>query len=227
MTYTEWRDELKNNLLSVSESERRRVLDYYAEAYADRREAGFSEHEIIEYFGAPYDAAQRILCDRSDYSDEFLNDEKSEREGEDSHKREVEKKRNDNNDKVSGETQDKSNSDNPTDKRWLYILLCIIFAIPIFVCFMVLVGISIAFCVAPFAVLFSGICIMGGGISSMVTGEVLGGLATVGLGLVVLGVGIILMSVFTKIVNLIWKLWNGLFRWIKSLFGIKEKEKAR
>ena len=61
MTYTEWRDELKSNLLSVSESERKRVLEYYAEAYADRREAGFSEQEVIAQFGAPYDAAQRIL----------------------------------------------------------------------------------------------------------------------------------------------------------------------
>lgn len=63
MTYTEWRDELKSNLLCVSETERRRVLDYYAEAYADRREAGFSEREITEGFGAPYDAAQRILAE--------------------------------------------------------------------------------------------------------------------------------------------------------------------
>ena len=66
MTYNEWRDELKNNLLSVSDAERRRVLDYYAEAYADRREAGFSEREIIDEFGAPYDAAQKIL-NESDY----------------------------------------------------------------------------------------------------------------------------------------------------------------
>ncbi|MDE5943676.1 MAG: DUF4097 family beta strand repeat-containing protein [Clostridia bacterium] len=63
MKYNEWRDELKNNLLGVSESERARVLDYYAEAYADRREAGFSEREIIDEFGAPFDAAQRILAD--------------------------------------------------------------------------------------------------------------------------------------------------------------------
>ncbi len=63
MTYNEWRDELKSNLLSVSESERRRVLDYYAEAYADRRDAGFTEYEIINDFGAPYDAAQRILAE--------------------------------------------------------------------------------------------------------------------------------------------------------------------
>ena len=63
MKYNEWRAELKNNLLGVSENERDRVLDYYAEAYADRREAGFSEREIIEEFGAPFDAAQRILSD--------------------------------------------------------------------------------------------------------------------------------------------------------------------
>ena len=66
MTYTEWRDELKKNLLCVSDAERQRVLDYYAEAYADRREAGFSEREIINGFGAPYDAAQRILYEKAD-----------------------------------------------------------------------------------------------------------------------------------------------------------------
>ena len=66
MNYTEWRDELNNNLLGVSESERRRVLDYYAEAYADRREAGFTEREIINGFGAPYDAAQRILSEKGE-----------------------------------------------------------------------------------------------------------------------------------------------------------------
>lgn len=61
MKYVDWITELKQNLLSVPESERRRVMDYYAEAYADRRAAGFSESEIIDGFGAPYDAAQAIL----------------------------------------------------------------------------------------------------------------------------------------------------------------------
>ena len=64
MTYNEWRDELKSNLLCVSEQERARVLDYYAEAYADRRDAGYSEKEITAEFGAPYDAARRILSER-------------------------------------------------------------------------------------------------------------------------------------------------------------------
>lgn len=61
MTYNDWITELKANLLGVSEAERHRVLDYYAEAYADRRAAGYSESEIIAGFGAPYDAAQAIL----------------------------------------------------------------------------------------------------------------------------------------------------------------------
>ena len=61
MKYVDWITELKQNLLGVSDAERNRVLDYYAEAYADRRSAGFSEGEIIEGFGAPYDAAQAIL----------------------------------------------------------------------------------------------------------------------------------------------------------------------
>lgn len=78
MTYNEWRDELKSNLLSVSDSERRRVLDYYAEAYADRRDAGFTEREIIEDFGAPYDAAQRILSDGYDEGETRRNDYRDE-----------------------------------------------------------------------------------------------------------------------------------------------------
>lgn len=61
MTYNDWIEQLKNNLLNVPEAERQRVLDYYAEAYADRRAAGYPESEIIEGFGSPYDAAQTIL----------------------------------------------------------------------------------------------------------------------------------------------------------------------
>ena len=48
MKYTEWRDELKDNLLCVLESERKRVLDYYAEAYADRRSAGGAKRLFVD-----------------------------------------------------------------------------------------------------------------------------------------------------------------------------------
>lgn len=228
MTYNEWRDELKNNLLSVSESERQKVLDYYAEAYADRREAGFSEREIIADFGAPYDAAQRILCDRSDYSDDPFNGEKRERESKARPRQEEERPRGDNSNTDSPEDEIKSDdSDSIRNNRLLFVLLCLVFAAPLFGIFMGMVGVSIGFCVAPFAVLFSGIGIAGGGIGAMVGGQIFTGLAAFGLGLIVVGVGVILTSVFTKILKFIWKLWSDLFKWLKSLFGIKEKEKAK
>ena len=249
MTYTEWRDELKNNLLSVSENERRRVLDYYAEAYADRREAGFSEREIIEEFGAPYDAAQRILCDRADYSDDLFDNDRRSRDEDDRRKREDEERRKrededrrrrkekerskdvdnyryDSDDYFDDRDDRKSKFGDTTNNTWLFVILCIIFAVPIFGLLMGMVGITIGFCVAPFAVLISGIGGIIAGIAQMIAGELIVGLGTVGVGVIVLGVGIILIAVFTKLIKIIWNLWNAFFKWLKGLFGIKDKERA-
>lgn len=231
MTYNEWRDELKNNLLSVSENERRRVLDYYAEAYADRREAGFSEHEIIEGFGAPYDAAQRILADRADYSDEFF-DGRNERASEcycKPKEREGNARQAPPDRETNRETKDTcaNDSDSSSDKTWIFVLLCIIFAVPLFGLLMGMVGTTIGLCVAPFAILVSGIGSIIGGIGSMIFGEFVTGLGAVGIGLIVLGVGIILMSLFTRLVKLIWKLWNSFFRWLRGLFKGRKKETAK
>lgn len=63
MTYIEWIDELKSYLLEMPQSDRQKVIAYFAEMYADKRDAGFSENEIIKEFGAPYDAAKRILSE--------------------------------------------------------------------------------------------------------------------------------------------------------------------
>ena len=249
MTYTEWRDELKNNLLSVSENERRRVLDYYAEAYADRREAGFSEREIIEDFGAPYDAAQRILTDRTDYSDDFYDDDRRLREPQDRRRREDDDSRDRDEDRRRHrdkherrrdekdygydrddeyyEQHDRKKNESDENKRWLFVLLCIIFAAPLFGLLMGMVGISIGLCVAPFAVLISGIGGIIGGIGQMFAGDFFAGLGTLGIGIIILGVGIILMGVFTRLVKFLWKLWNDFFKWVKGLFGINEKEKAK
>ena len=61
MTYIDWMDELNKNLLSLPREERARVTSYFSEMYADKRDAGFSEKQIIAEFGAPYDAAKRVL----------------------------------------------------------------------------------------------------------------------------------------------------------------------
>ena len=183
MTYNEWRDELKNNLLCVSENERRRVLDYYAEAYADRRDAGFTEREIIDDFGAPYDAAQRILYDgfddgrteRDSYAAERdekpsrreLRREERERKREERERRTSNEDRNyysdDSRDYVGHQPPVKEKPQKKSDYTWVFVLLCVVFAIPLFGLIMAMVGVTISLCVAPFGVLIQGIgtCIVG------------------------------------------------------------------
>lgn len=61
MTYIQWRDELEGQLKSLPDEERQKVFSYFSEMYADKRDAGLTESQIINEFGAPYDVAQRIL----------------------------------------------------------------------------------------------------------------------------------------------------------------------
>ncbi len=68
MTYIKWKDEVESYLGNLSASEKQKVFSYFAEMYADKRDAGLSEETIIEGFGAPYDVAQRILADSRDTS---------------------------------------------------------------------------------------------------------------------------------------------------------------
>jgi len=264
MTYNEWRDELKSNLLCVSDGERRRVLDYYAEAYADRREAGFSEREIIDDFGAPYDAAQRILKDGDgDISSPPPPDEQSEREETERKKetwrerREREREEREEKRKQSEYERDRAreqdygraefrNNDyrkedyrsddyrqhsappekpkKKDDYTWVFVLLCIIFCVPIFGVIISLVGITIALCTAPFAVFITGIAQIGGAVGMFVGGQVFNGVIALGEGIIAVGVGVLLFAVFAKIIKFIWWLFKKLFSWIKSLFSGKEKE---
>lgn len=61
MRYTQWRDEFEHFLGVLDEEERGEILSYYAEMYADKRDEGLSEEEVVAQFGAPYDAARKIL----------------------------------------------------------------------------------------------------------------------------------------------------------------------
>lgn len=254
MTYNEWRDELKSNLLCVSEAERRRVLDYYAEAYADRREAGFTEKEIIEYFGAPYDAAQRILGEGQnvkDYYEQPQEDKKFSRREErermhaekERQRRERNSKRADDFDDVFYENGNQGNRydsyDNASynsqsappyyqqngrreDYSWVFVLLCILFAIPIFWVVMAMVGITIGFCVAPVAVLISGIASVGAGIGQLFFDPISGAI-NIGTGLIIFGVSLILMPLCFRLVKWMWKLFRMFFAWLKRFFSGREK----
>lgn len=69
MTYIKWKDEVESYLLGLSYEEKKKVFSYFAEMYADKRDAGKSEEQIIEEFGAPYDVAQKILSDARESSE--------------------------------------------------------------------------------------------------------------------------------------------------------------
>lgn len=227
MTYTEWRDELKNNLLSVSEAERRRVLDYYAEAYADRREAGFSEREIISDFGAPYDAAQRILHESDDFgyceppksthfgdSEEFrYSDRRDERRAEREERRERREE--------IRETHEERTAKRRVDYTWVFVLLCVIFAGPLFGLIMTMVGITIGLAVAPFGALVSGLIKVFAGVGTLFS-SVSGGLTNIGIGLIQTGISVVIFPLCFWLIRLMWKLFKKLFRWIRSLFSGRE-----
>ncbi|MDE6471524.1 MAG: DUF1700 domain-containing protein [Clostridia bacterium] len=212
MTYNEWRDELKCNLLCVPEQERARVLDYYAEAYADRRDAGYAEQEITAEFGAPYDAAQRIL---SESGEQYFIDNTLEM-GED-------------------QSDDLKSKSNPTfdcnkqnvaqkssEHTWVFVLLCVIFAIPIFGILMAMVCVTIGFSVTPFALLIAGVATIGAGVGELFA-DAVSGVVAIGAGLVLFGISLIIMPLFLKLVKLMWKLFIKFFAWLKSLFNVKEK----
>ncbi|MDE6598396.1 MAG: DUF1700 domain-containing protein [Clostridia bacterium] len=242
MTYNEWKDELKSNLLCVSDSERRRVLDYYAEAYADRRDAGFTEREIIEDFGAPYDAAKRILSERGDdYYDEPQDIERlSKRDMREIEKRQKEEQRREEKAEREERRQESFRQPPPPyepqpqpqpqpapvkqreNLTWVFVLLCIIFSVPLFMLVMAMVGITIGFCVAPFGVMIYGCVEVVYGIIGMASADIAGGLGTLALGIIGIGVGIILIPLFIKLVGLMWKLFKMFFAWLKRLFSGKE-----
>ncbi len=230
MKYNEWRDELKSNLLCVSESERKRVLDYYAEAYADRRDAGFTEREIIEEFGAPYDAAQRILSENADYYDEPPKSYTREDRRREKRERREEKNREDSDKRTYYSDYYYNAPPAPPaqpqkqreDYTWVFVLLCIIFAIPIFIVVMAMVGVTIGFCVAPFSVLISGVATVGAGVGALFTDSAYGA-ATIGAGLVIFGLSLVIMPLCFQLVKWMWKLFHMFFAWLKRLFSGKEK----
>ena len=225
MKYNEWRDELKSNLLCVSEAERRRVLDYYAEAYADRREAGFSEREIIDDFGAPYDAAQRILNENVDDEPPAKRADTAKTPEKPNDAKREEPKRED---PPKAEPSAPPSPPPAAPKKqnnygWVFVILCIVFCVPLFGLIMGMVGITIGLCVAPFALVGSGAAAIGGSIWLFASGDIAYAAYTLGGGFVALGAGIILFPLFGTIIKLMWKLFKTVFSAIKNLFTGKEQ----
>ena len=69
MTYIKWKDEVESYLVNMPQDEKNKIFSYFSEMYADKRDAGKSEAQIIEEFGAPYDVAKRILDGNKESAD--------------------------------------------------------------------------------------------------------------------------------------------------------------
>lgn len=224
MTYTEWRDELKSNLLCVSESERRRVLDYYAEAYADRREAGFSEREIIEDFGAPYDAAQSMLADNTVPYTEAPADAAT------PHKTQTAPP-------VYSppppppprpatpppQPQPQPETVKPEkESNTGYVILCVVLAVPVTMLILLAVITTVALCTTPILAIASGGAMIGAAAGTFIAGEVAYGFYVLGVGIAALGVGIALCPLFFKLTALIWKGFPKFFALLKRITAAKK-----
>ncbi len=222
MTYNEWRDELKSNLLCVSESERRRVLDYYAEAYADRREAGFSEREIIEEFGAPYDAAQSMLADNQVPYAEAPADAATPPKAQmappvysppPTPPRPA----------ITTPPQPQPAPVNDkTENNTGYVILCVVLAVPVTMLILLAVITTVALCVTPILSIASGGAMVGAAAGTFIAGEVAYGFYVLGVGIAALGVGIALCPLFFKLTALIWKGFPKFFAWLKRITAAKK-----
>lgn len=227
MTYIKWQDELESYLGTLSREEKERIFSYFAEMYADKRDAGIPEKEIIEEFGAPYDVAKRILAENGDTYEEPQRCENREsvrppkrprREdanGGASRNNPPPPPQNYNYDPQTGEPIKKRG-----DYTWVFVLLCVIFAIPLFILIVTMAGITVGFCVAPIAVIVSGFAAIGAAIGGAVAGGgAAAGASMAGLGLIIVGVGFILAPIFFGLVKLMWKAFSAIFNALRRAFS--------
>ena len=68
MTFRQWEKAFKKRLSRLPGEERERALDYYAELYGDKLDAGNSEREIVRGFGDPKAAADKIVAEWAESS---------------------------------------------------------------------------------------------------------------------------------------------------------------
>ncbi|MGN0817910.1 MAG: DUF1700 domain-containing protein [Candidatus Coproplasma sp.] len=203
MKYIEWRDELSGYLVDLPDDERQKILSYFAEMYADKREAGLKESEIISEFGAPYDVARRVLNERYDEADEDEEITPERRHREPKRKRNAEREEKEQRRKHCDDPQP---SDGGTA---IFVILCIIFAVPLFSLLCAMVTVSVAFCIAPAAAFIGSlVTIIAGIVSLCATGA---GITTLGAGIIALGASCLLTPIFTGLVKLMWKAFAAVF----------------
>lgn len=199
MTYIKWKDEVESYLVSLPQEEKQKIFSYFSEMYADKRDAGKSEEQIIEEFGAPYDVAKKILAESRDAADQ--TDEQSKVSGGSNYNY------NYYNYNYGGAPQPPSPppaaAAQPQPKKQTNIprlIVSIILTI-------VLIGLSVSLIGSALSVILEGFVSIGFAVGGLVSYELGGaeGAQVIGLGLVISGVGILLLAPFSALCKFLWR----------------------
>ena len=188
MTYAKWESEFQKCINSLPQKEKDEIIGYYREIYADKREAGLSDEEIIKNFGEPMLAAAKILMENA-------AEEKDSQEAE-AEKPPVEEKKAEvptKSDPTASRTGGKITVASVVGWFFLIILLIIPFVAVLFSALAAVASVM----VAGFAIAVSGVVLTVASPFAFFLGYTgLGVLATLGAALAMVGVGIILFETF-------------------------------
>ena len=188
MTYVQWESEFQKCIGSLPQKEKDEIIGYYREIYADKREAGLTDEEIIKNFGEPMLAAAKILMENN-------ADEKDSQEAAADEPPVKEKK-------AEASAKPKAPAPRSNGKvtvaavvGWFFLI--ILFIIPLAAVLFSAFAAVAAIMVAGFAIAVSGVVLTVASPFAFFLGYTgLGVLATLGAALTLVGVGIILFEIF-------------------------------
>ena len=197
MTYIKWKDEVESYLVSLPQEEKQKIFSYFSEMYADKRDAGKSEEQIISEFGAPYDVAKKILTESRDAA----TAQGAQQVGKELPER----------DAPPGQAQSDPFAkgipmpppEQKKKKGALRIILSIILTV-------VLVGLTITLIGPALAVILEGFISIGYTAGALAAAKCGGGegAAAIGLGLIISGVGCMLLAPFNALCGFLWRKLN-------------------
>lgn len=178
MKKEEWFSELDRLLSPLPYEEKKKAIDYFEEIYADRADVGYSESAILAEFGTPYKAAEGVIGEFKQENPSYAFPSYDAKTG-------------------YAKTENapviyKKKQTAPKDNELIRIVLIVLFAIPIFILYVVMGSISIGLFAAAVALIIAGISLPFGGIFAFSEFGLPPLLLSVGGGLILLSLGIAL-----------------------------------
>lgn len=224
----DWDKQLRRELRSLPEDERETILDYYNEIFEDKRDRGERETEIIASFGSPYSVAEKILREsrsggtfrgNASYSADSIGVRKDDT----LYGFETEPYRASSKipktSRAEFDVADEGKKSGGGGRVAVFIILLIIFWIPILAVTVSVFVVLFAFVAAFVAVIAAGgfVAVIGFIDAASGVGAAVG-LVEIGAGVLVVGIGFLLCPVCLWFGKIVWRLFrsvcSGIGRWL-------------